>query len=121
VDPEETTVTVVEAMVEAGPEVASSAASSAECEASCSGVGAPVGSGTPSGQCLDIVSLDLRSRCSRMVLPVVAVGLALTTSSHRDGVLCYDGGSGSEERDDREPHVEFVETTVVVLSSCICR
>ena len=52
---------------------------------------------------------------------MVAVGLALTTGSHRDGVLCYDGGSDSEERDDREPHVELVETTVVVLSSWICR
>jgi hypothetical protein len=42
----------------------------------------------------------------RIALPVVAVRLALTTSSHRNSVLCYNGGSGGEKSDDREPHID---------------
>jgi hypothetical protein len=99
---------VVEAIVEVKVEApVSSAASSAEWEASCSGVGGVVGSGTPSAQCLDTVSLNPCGKgYIQIVLPVIAMGLAITAGSHRDIVLCYNGDGGSEKSNDRKPHID---------------
>jgi hypothetical protein len=48
-----------------------------------------------------------------MSLPVVAVRLALAASSHRDSVLRDNSRGRSEEKSDREPHIDVLIVTTV--------